>query len=564
MDNWSIALTGLLLIMAKIGVDKVLSIRKAFREAGDCPGRHILWLDPFRTLSIALAQTYPRPGSFANWGVKFAPYAQTGSTCIASVHFLTSRLYFWISDADAIKMVTSDRLTFQKDVPAYEFLNIYGENLVSTEHADWKRHRGVSKAAFNEANNVLVWTETLRVLTEWFETLDESHSKTLIKDALTIEIVDHMVQATLLVISAAGFGRRVSWKDDSLIQPPQGHTLTFRTSVTSTLHNLFFKILTPDWLCELSSSVYIPYLSRRLAEMKEAFKGLRLHIHELISVARAGVLDGKGVAGDGGSGAALLRNLVEANMTQDGEIRRLTDDELLSNIFVFLLAGHETSAHALSFAIVLLALYPDAQQKIYEEAMEVWPEGTDPLQTSTYKDDHPLLEYTMAVFREALRLFPSVPRLAKPVFADSVVTVNRFNPADDYWRESKAETVSVAIPKGSVVIIDVWASHMNPLHWGPDAEEFKPERFIDTETYRWPRDAFLAFSAGARGCIGKRFSLTESICILACLVRRYEILIPEDLLEKGLEERKRVLLSWVLGVTVTPTNARVRVRRRGQ
>ncbi|KDQ58514.1 hypothetical protein JAAARDRAFT_34328 [Jaapia argillacea MUCL 33604] len=564
MGTWSIALAGLLLLLAKIGVDKVLSIRKAFRNAGDCPGRHVLWLDPFRNLAIVLAQTYPRPGSFANWGVKFAPYAQTGSTCIASVLFLSSRLYFWISDADAIKTVTSDRLTFQKDIPAYEILNIYGENLVSTEHADWKRHRGVSKAAFSEANNALVWTETLRVLTEWFGTLDESLSKTPNKDGLTIKVVDHMVQATLLVISTAGFGRRVSWTEDSSTQPPQGHTLTFRSSLTSTLHNLFFKILTPDWLCDLSSSIYIPYLSRRLAETKEAFSGLRLYIHEIISVARVGVLDGKGVAGDGGGGAALLRNLVEANMTQDGEFRQLTDDELLSNIFVFLLAGHETSAHALSFAIVLLALYPEAQQKIYEEAIQVWPEGTDPLQTSTYKDDHPRLEYTLAVFHETLRMFPSVIRLAKPVFADSAVTVNRFNPADDYCQEGKVEKVSVAIPKGSVVIIDVWALHMNPLHRGPDVEEFKPERFIDTETYRWPRDAFLAFSAGARGCIGKRFSLTESICILANLVRRYEILVPEDLLEKGLEERKRVLLSWVVGVTTTPTNARVRVRRRDQ
>ncbi|KAJ7671721.1 hypothetical protein B0H17DRAFT_888382, partial [Mycena rosella] len=89
------------------------------------------------------------------------------------------------------------------------------------------------------------------------------------------------------------------------------------------------------------------------------------------------------------------------------------------------------------------------------------------------------------------------------------------------------------------------------LYWGPDPSEFKRERFVDTETYRWPRDACkpaftnhpsFAFSGGPRSCIGQRFTLA--------------------LAAKPIERQRRELLKWKPGVTITPRNCRVRLRRR--
>ncbi|KAJ7031991.1 hypothetical protein C8F04DRAFT_904106, partial [Mycena alexandri] len=74
--------------------------------------------------------------------------------------------------------------------------------------------------------------------------------------------------------------------------------------------------------------------------------------------------------------------------------------------------------------------------------------------------------------------------------------------------------------------------------------EFEPERFLDTESYRWPRDAFVAFSADPRTLIGQRFARTESVCSLASLVRNYEISVTEDLQAAAFDEQKRVMLSW--------------------
>ncbi|KAJ7918449.1 cytochrome P450, partial [Mycena leptocephala] len=90
-------------------------------------------------------------------------------------------------------------------------------------------------------------------------------------------------------------------------------------------------------------------------------------------------------------------------------------------------------------------------------------------------------------------------------------------------------------------MIDVLGLHMNPMYWRRDVTEFKADRFLDTESYRWPRDAFVAFSAGPRSCIGQRFALTDRPA-LASLVRSYEISVPENLRTASFEEQKRTML----------------------
>lgn len=147
---------------------------------------------------------------------------------------------------------------------------------------------------------------------------------------------------------------------------------------------------------------------------------------------------------------------------------------------------------------MLLALYPDVQKRMREEVLQIWP-SPDDFASSSYKRDSDKLvrycnpctyftahsclsqEYTLAVFRETLRCFPSEPRLNKVVDADAVLTGTRFTPTvppkvpeltfdggltnvelkRDELTESK---FSVHIPKGSVVTMDIWATHMNRMY----------------------------------------------------------------------------------------------------
>ncbi|KAJ7468028.1 cytochrome P450 [Mycena latifolia] len=539
------------------GIQKFIALRSASRAFGNaCPSAGLVWLHPFRTLALLLAPWFPLKHQTGYYFAKFAFYARYGSTCISSVTLSGSIPTLWVSDAQAIKTIASESVVFQKDVEAYEALNIYGQNMVGTEGADWKRHRRVANPAFNEASNAFVWMETVRVVNEWFAEMNT----TLDADAaVTIDAVEDLVKLTLLVVASAGFGRRASWQEDAA--PPPGHTRAFRAAVSGALAHLFTKVLTPAWLTALAARVPLPLLGPALAETRDSFAALRAHMLELVSLARAWVVGGRVADMDAG----LLRNLVEANMTQADDVhhKKLTDEELLSNIFTFLLAGHETSAHSLSFAVALLALYPDIQQQIFEETLRIWPDGCPTSASpSSYKEYMPKLQYTLATFHETIRLFTPVARLCKIAHADATLTAHRFatGPAGEL---RDVAPFAVPVKQGSIVVIDVLALHMNPMYWGADAAEFKPARFIDTETYRWPRDAFFAFSGGARSCIGQRFALAESVCALAMLVRTYAISVPDDLRAQPFEAQKRALLRWKPGVTITPTDCVVRLRRRG-
>jgi hypothetical protein len=200
------------------------------------------------------------------------------------------------------------------------------------------------------------------------------------------------------------------------------------------------------------------------------------------------------------------------------------------------------------------------------------------------------LVYTTAVFHESSRLCTITPRFGRVALSDTVLRGKRFNPGSEDYEE-----FPVHIKRGSQVIMDFSSVHMNrrstlhlvlhvahkemlALHWGSDVNEFKPERFIDTDTYRWPRDACMslcfysanyslkpllvvAFSAGPRSCIGRTFATTEVLCIVANIVKEYDILPPADLRGKSFEEQKSIT-DWKTWITTTPSNARVSLRRR--
>ncbi|KAJ6557982.1 cytochrome P450 [Mycena capillaripes] len=543
-------------VIACLVVERYIAFRSASRVFGSvCPRAGVMWLHPFRVFTLFLAPWFPFKHQLGYYFGGFSSYLHHGSTCIGSVTLQGSIPTLWLSDAQAIKTIASEPGIFRKDLEIYEGVSIYGQHIITTEGADWKRHRKVVNPAFNEASNAFVWMETMRVVNEWFAEMDR---KTNTDPFFTIDVVEDLTQVALLIVASAGFGRRASWKEDSSATPPPEHKMTFHAAVTTAVGHMFVKVLAPKWIQNLSQRSQIPFIGPVLSKTRESFESLQLHMQDLISLSRTWLADGKVSNMDAG----LLQNLVEANMMEhadDIHHKKLTDDELVANVFAFLLAGHETSAHSLSFAIALLALYPDVQQKIYEETARVWPDGC-PTSTSlsSIKEYMPSLQYTLATFQETIRLFPPAPRLGKIVQTDTTLTAHRFPPG-------KVEDVipfTVPVPAGSVIVIDAVALHVNPIYWGRNAADFKPERFVDTKTYRWPRDAFFAFSSGPRSCIGQRFALTESVCILASLVRRYEISVPAHLAAKPFDEQKRVLLKWKPVVTPTPTNCVVQLRRR--
>ncbi|XP_063632525.1 cytochrome P450 4C1-like [Cydia splendana] len=207
-----------------------------------------------------------------------------------------------------------------------------------------------------------------------------------------------------------------------------------------------------------------------------------------------------------------------------------SDMELREEIMVMMVAGSDTSATGACFTAVLLSRYPEVQERVHQELFEVFGESD----RAVTAEDLPRLKYLEAVFKESLRLYPPVPIVAREVRSDLVLP-------------SGATLVD-----GSSVMINIWGAHRNPAYWGHDAEEFRPERFLNG-ALRHPAQ-FVPFSYSVRNCIGQTYAMLSAKTVLANLLRRYRLLPPAgaraDDLQRPLPVKFDIMMKAADGFTV--------------
>lgn len=190
----------------------------------------------------------------------------------------------------------------------------------------------------------------------------------------------------------------------------------------------------------------------------------------------------------------LVRLLSAAQDPDTG--RPLTHDEVVSNLAVFLIAGHDTTSTTLTYALWALGHHPELQDRLAEEVSRL---GDRPLTVN----DVPALPFTVQVIHEALRLCPPAAAIARLATRDTVV---------DGFR----------IERGTNVVVGIYALHRDPALW--DAPEtFDPDRFSAERSRGRDRWQFLPFGAGARSCIGDHFAMLEATLGLASIVRRRRV-----------------------------------------
>ncbi|MGB3356915.1 MAG: cytochrome P450 [Mycobacterium sp.] len=178
----------------------------------------------------------------------------------------------------------------------------------------------------------------------------------------------------------------------------------------------------------------------------------------------------------------------------------------------FLVAGHETTSGALSFALYYLSMNPEVVQKARAEIAEVWGDEDRPGFEQIAR-----LRYVRRVFDEALRLQPTVP---------------------GYYRAARSDTVLAGVHpmrKGDWVLALTGTLHRDP-QWGPDPDAFDPDRFAPEKVRARPAGLYKPFGTGPRSCIGRQFALHEAVLLLAVLLRRYD-LIADPTYELQVSER---------------------------
>jgi cytochrome P450 len=302
----------------------------------------------------------------------------------------------------------------------------------------------------------------------------------------------------------AAFAERhvAGWKDRDVIevhaemmaltQAIVGKTL-FDADVSGDAHDASqaARVVAQDFGARLRSLQLIPYWfpTPRNLRTRRAIRRLDELIHRIIAERRA-------ITEDRGD---LLSMLLHAQDADDGS--RMTGQQVRDEVMAMFLAGHETTAVALSWTWYLLAQHPDADARLTDELCQVL-DGRAPSVA-----DLPRLSYAGMAVTESMRLYP---------------------PAYGIGRQA-AQATEIAgqpIAPGDILIAPTWTVHRD-RRWFEEPEAFRPERWAGDLAQRLPRFAYFPFGGGPRQCIGNSFAQMEAVLILAAIAQRFRLtLVP--------------------------------------
>jgi cytochrome P450 len=205
----------------------------------------------------------------------------------------------------------------------------------------------------------------------------------------------------------------------------------------------------------------------------------------------------------------VVKNVVELFVDHsDGDAEGLRPDDLMGFILTFVIAARDTTANTLCWLLYALSKNPRVEKQLHTEMAAAF--GSDHEPTTLTMDHIKSLTYLEATIKETVRLYPGGPFTVRQANQTTVLC---------------GETL---IRKGQIVGTCAWSMARNPLVWGPDAAEFKPERWIDPTTgalLHVPLTKYYSFSAGPRTCIGKNLAMLEMRIVVANLLYRYEFKI---------------------------------------
>jgi cytochrome P450 len=334
---------------------------------------------------------------------------------------------------------------------------VLGQGLVTSEGQLWRRQRRLTQPAFQldqiQKYSMVMVDFTNTMLNGWHAGETRNNHSDMMR--LTLEIVTQ----TLFTASVGDKAARVGAALDALMKYWSGLGAMFRW-----------------WK-------YLP---------TPGASGFRRAIRELDSI----ILDTVAQRRAGGSRSEdLLDRFLNA---RDDDGCRMTDKQLRDEMVTLLLAGHETTAVALTFCFYLLALHPQADARLAAELDEVLA-GRPPTIA-----DIPRLRFTEWVVKETMRLYPPVPSVGREALAD-------------------CEIGGYHIPKGAQIAVVPWMTHRDKRWFGEDADKFRPERWDNDLAKRLPRCAYYPFVDGPRICIGMHFAMMEAVLVLATVASRYRL-----------------------------------------
>ncbi|HZD79501.1 MAG TPA: cytochrome P450 [Actinomycetota bacterium] len=360
-----------------------------------------------------------------------------------------------VNHPDLIREVlVADGSRFEKGPTMQAARRTLGQGLLTSEGEVHKRQRRMIQPIFHhdriDGYGEAMVEEAVRVTDGW-------------SDGRVLDLRDEMAQLTLAIVARTLFGARVGTTQAREIGDALALQLTMFDRVFSPLFVITDRLPLPS--------------NRRFDRAKAAIDAV---VERMIARRRQ----------EDTAGNDLLSLLIGAQ--EDGQ--GMSDRQVRDEAITLFLAGHETTANALTWTWHLLSAYPEAEERLHAEVDEAL--GDRPPTVG----DLPRLAYTRMVLTESMRLLP---------------------PA---WAIGRRATVPLELgdrrlPRGAVVVVSPYLVHRDP-RWYRDPEAFAPERWSEDRSAA-PRLAYLPFGAGSRMCIGEPFAWLEGVLVLATLARAW-------------------------------------------
>ena len=357
--------------------------------------------------------------------------------------------------------------------PLRELRPVVGDALFTahTHEPNWGRAHEILVPAFRRQAMATYYDAMLEVaesmLAHW-DTLPEGSQ---------IDVPEQMTRLTFDTIGLCGFGYRF----DSFARDDQH---PFVDAMTAALTEALQRVQVPSPLKPLRF-----FANRRFANDTSTMNAT---VDALIQQRRA----------EENPKATDLLDRMLSEATADGE--RLDDINIRHQILTFLIAGHETTSGALSFALYYLLRDPELLQRAIDEVDEVLGDTEHPTWDQVKK-----LKLVARILKEGLRLWPTAPAFSVHVEQDTVV--------GDRW----------TIPAGHQVLALLPGLHRDPEAW-EQPERFDPDRFLRERERKRPPHAYKPFGHGQRACIGAQFAMLEATLVLGLVLRRYTLTPDPD------------------------------------
>jgi cytochrome P450 len=361
------------------------------------------------------------------------------------------------------RVLVSDSANFTKSDDYRALATVLGNGLLTSEGESWRHQRGLIQPAFhreNILNYVAVMTRAAeRMLESWPVGVERN-------------IHADFMRVTLDIVARCLFGAEVSGAAERV-----GKAM---------------EIVTDRFITDASAALLLPFdIPEILTPRKHrAIRELNNIINSIIRERRAS----KELRSD------LLAALLSV---RDAEGKPMREEQLRDEVMTLFLAGHETTAIALSWTCFLLAKHPQAEAKLHAELQTVLV-GRSPV-----IEDLPRLRYTEMVLKEAMRLYPAVWGLGRKSI-------------------SECELGGYRIPPGTNIFMFQWLTQRDPRFFA-EPERFDPERWREdpVRSGKIPRFAYFPFGGGPRVCVGAAFAMIEATLLLAMVQQKFHLdLVP--------------------------------------